>query len=112
MPDSLFGKSVREVYVNSLVEGGPEDWEQFIRLINVSSAHELRTRIESAILTLKESDPTSSLSNFPTSLVIFSEELRRLEEAPANETATSPKSQNKFVPQAKKMDKFELRAVS
>lgn len=112
MPDSLFGKSLREVYINSLADGGSEDWEQFIRLLNVSSSYELRSRIESAILTLRESDTATSLSDFSTSLVVFAEELKRLEETPDNDLCGSPKSQNVFVPKGKKMDKFELKAVS
>lgn len=111
MPDALFGKSLREVYVNLLIGGESQDWDQFIRLLNVSSAHELRTRIEAALTTLKECDSSGSLSDFSTSLVLFSEELLRLEESKKSD-ATSPKSQNVFVPQGKKLDKFELKAVS
>jgi hypothetical protein len=112
MPDALFGKSLREVYVNLLIGGETEDWEQFIRLLNVSSAHELRTRIEAALTTLKECDSSGSLSDFSTSLVLFSEELLRLEESKKSDAVSSPKSQNVFVPQGKKLDKFELKAVS
>ncbi|XP_046460539.1 origin recognition complex subunit 3-like [Daphnia pulex] len=110
MPDALFGKSLREVYVNLLIGGESEDWEQFLRLLNVSSAHELRTRIEAALTTLKECDSSGSLSDFSTSLVLFSEELLRLEESKKSDAVSSPKSQNVFVPQGKKLDKFELKA--
>lgn len=112
MPDALFGKSLREVYVNLLIGSESEDWDQFIRLLNVSSAHELRNRIESAFTTLKESDTSLSLSDFSTSLILFSEELKHLEEKQKTDAATSPKSQNVFAPQGKKLDKFELKAVS
>lgn len=112
MPDALFGKTLREVYVNSLSGSESEDWNQFIRLLNVSSAHELKSRIEAALAILKESTGSNTASDFSTSLLIFAEELKRLEEAPAADTASSPKSQNVFVPQGKKMDKFELKAVS
>jgi hypothetical protein len=111
MPDALFGKSLREIYVNFLIGSQSEDWDQFIRLLNVSSAHELRSRIKVSLATLKECDTSNSLSNFSTSLVLFSEELIRLEEV-QTDCATSPKNQNVFVPQGKKLDKFELKAVS
>lgn len=112
MPDALFGKSLREVYVNLLIGSESEDWDQFIRLLNVSSAHELRNRIETAFTMLKECDTSNSLSDFTTSLILFSEELKHLGETQKTDAAaTSPKSQNVFVPQGKKLDKFELKAV-
>ena len=112
MPDALFGKSLREVYVNLLIGSESEDWDQFIRLLNVSSAHELRNRIETAFTMLKECDTSNSLSDFTTSLILFSEELKHLGETKKTDAAaTSPKSQNVFVPQGKKLDKFELKAV-
>lgn len=112
MPDSLFGKSLREVYVNLLTGSESGDWDQFIRLIGVSSSHELRNRISAALLSLKECpDASTSTSDISTSLVIFSEELKRLEEAPEDDTISSPKSQKVFSSQGKKLDKFELKAV-
>ena len=113
MPDSLFGKSLREVYINLLADNVAEDWDQFVRLIGLSSSHELRHRIDAALLCLKESvDSSASMSDSSTSLVVFSEELKRLEENPADDQLTSPKSQNVFTPQGKKLDKFELKAVN
>ncbi len=112
MPDALFGKTLREVYVNSLAGGESEDWNQFTRLISLSSAHELKTRIEAALVTLKEAGASNAVSNHSASLLLFTEELKRLEEAPDVDIVCSPKSQSVFVPQGKKLDKFELKAVS
>ena len=110
MPDALFGKTLREVYVNSLAGGESEDWNQFIRLIGLSSSHELKMRIESALVILMESGASNS-SDLSNNLVVFTEELKRLEETPDADIGGSPKSQNVFVPQGKKLDKFELKAV-
>lgn len=110
MPDALFGKSLREVYINFLIGAESEDWDRFIQLLNISTSYELQSRIQAALTTLKESDVSSALSDFSTSLVLFSEELKRLEQAPDTDTATSPKSPNVFVPKGKKLDKFELKA--
>ena len=101
------------MYVNLLTDGGSKDWGQFTRLLGLSSAYELRTRIEAALAKLNEFNASVS-SPLYTSLVIFLEELKRLENEPIAEdtSTTSPKSQNVFVPQGKKLDKFELKAVS
>lgn len=112
MPDALFGKSLREVYINFLIGAESEDWDRFIQLLNISTSYELQSRIQAALTALKESDVSSALSDFSTSLVLFSEELKRLEQAPDTDTATSPKSPNVFVPKGKKLDKFELKAVN
>lgn len=112
MPDALFGKSLREVYVNFLIGAESEDWERFIQLLNVSTMHELQSRIQAALTGLKESGISNALSDSSTSLLLFLEELKRLEQTPTTDGATSPKSQNVFVPKGKKLDKFELKAVS
>lgn len=99
------------MYVNLLTDGGSKDWGQFTRLLGLSSAYELRTRIEAALAKLNEFNASVS-SPLYTSLVIFLEELKRLENEPIAEdtSTTSPKSQNVFVPQGKRLDKFELKA--
>lgn len=111
MPDGLFGKTLREVYVNLLSGIETEEWNTFVRLVSVSSAYELKTRIDAAIATLKEWDESNLMSDTLSSFVIFSEELKRLEEAPVT-YAADDSSQNIFSAQGKKMDKFELKAVS
>jgi len=112
LPDALFGKTLREVYVTFLTNGGSDDWDQFLRLIGLCSAHELRSRIEASLDVLKEMTNSggSLLLSFRTSLICFLEEINRLE-AENVEEIVSAKSQNLFAPQeGKKMDKFELRA--
>lgn len=95
-----------------MTDGGSKDWSQFTRLIGLSSAYELRTRIEAALAKLNEYNGFVS-SPLSTSLVLFLEELKRLEEEPdSHDTATSPKNQNIFVAQGKKLGKHELKAVS
>lgn len=109
LPDSLFGKTLREVYVNMLAGSRTEDWKQFMQLMNLSSAHELRTRIESALATLTELDSTSKTSNISTKLTHFLEQLRRLEGKQATEKSPS-KDQAALTPQANKK-LSELKAV-
>ena len=113
LPDALFGKTLREVYVTFLTNGGSNDWDQFLRLIGLCSAHELRSRIEASVDVLKEmtSSGGSLLLSFNNPLVCFLEELNRLEAE--NVEVPSVHSQNLFAPQqGKKLDKFELRAVT
>ena len=109
LPDALFGKTLREVYITFLTNSGSDDWNQFTRLIGLFSAQELRNRVEACITVLKEVADTSlmvfSISN---PLILFQEELKRLE---VEEDTNSPNTRNIFVPLGKKMDKFELKAV-
>ena len=108
-PESLFGKTLREVYVTFLTNTAKEDWTQFIRLLNLSSAQELSTRIDAALVTLQSlPTSTSAVLTVCSKLVLFLEELKRLNE----EEEVEQKSKKAFVPQGKKLDKFELKAVS
>ena len=113
LPDALFGKTLREVYVTFLTNSGSSDWEQFLRLIGLCSAHELRSRIEACVDVLKKMSSSGGLSLLSVNnpLICFLEELNRLEAEDVEEIA-SVKHQNLFAPQqGKKMDKFELKAV-
>ena len=113
LPDALFGKTLREVYITVLTDSGATDWNQFLRLMGLCSAHELRSRIESCVNTLKETidDSAAAVLSFNNPLVCFLEELNRLEAEDADDMAAA-KSRNLFVPQqGRKMDKFELKAV-
>lgn len=112
LPDVPFGKTLREVYVNMMSHGGAEDWKHFTRLLSLSSAHELQTRIEAAMTTLRDADLIGNASSISTSLILFSEQLRRLGESQFTEKSPNSKDQAIFVPQGnKKLDKFELKAV-
>lgn len=111
LPDAPFGKTLRECYVNLLADSSSDDWNQFTRLFSLSSAHELKTRLESALKNLKEF--SESPCDSATSILLFLEQLRRLEEDNLTEgNPGSSRNEQIFIPQGKKLDKFELKAVS
>jgi len=96
-----------------LADGGKEDWKQFTRLLSLCSAHELRSRIEATLTTLRASDQTGASTSTSSSLILFLEQLRRLEETGGTSKSPNAKEPSVFVAQGnKKLDKFELKAVS
>ena len=111
LPDSLFGKTFREVYVLFLANAGDDDWTQFIKVLNLLSAHELQTRMENTLSVLK-SLPVSNSSTMQMSgrLFLFLEELRRLDKE--QDDKQDEKEKQAFVSQGKKLNIAELRAVS
>ena len=109
MPGPLFGKTLREVYVNFLAGNTSEDWSQFIRLLNVSSSVELQNRLERTIDVVKSIPNANSWTlSISSRLFLFLEELKRLDN---EDEEVAKKDKNVFVAQGKKLDKFELKAV-
>lgn len=98
--------------MNMLAGNGAEDWQQFVKLMNLSSAHELRSRIDAALAILKGFDFGDVSSNISATLIEFLDKFQCLDNKKTATAERSPtKDQAVTTPQGiKKLS--DLKAVS